>query len=153
MSNFAEHEQNVKTFVKNSEWRILNSGVCKGILTGGYTRNFAMLTGGKYFAYDKSKSYILLLEDHEKFSSTAAVSSYISHIEQHEFISNVTGLIFGHYSENVPEDLLKRLERFGVKYNVPVIYSDDFGHGVNHAVLPIGENAELDTDSQSLTFC
>jgi muramoyltetrapeptide carboxypeptidase LdcA involved in peptidoglycan recycling len=32
------------------------------------------------------------------------------------------------------------------------VYTDDFGHGTRHAVLPIGMNAELDADRQSLLF-
>ena len=145
---------NTVEFIKNSDWLIIkHSGICKGTLIGGYTRNFAMILGNMYFKYNKKNKYILFLEDHEKFSEVATVSSYLSHIEQHEFINNVSGLIFGHYSKNVPDALIKRLERFGEKYNIPVVYCDDFGHGVNHAILPIGETAELNTNNQSLVFC
>jgi Uncharacterized proteins, homologs of microcin C7 resistance protein MccF len=146
-------DKNVSEFTHNSEWKTLNAGKATGKLIGGYTRNFAMILGNsKYFKYDTQEKYILFLEDHEKFSSVAEVSSYISHIEQSEFIDNVTGLIFGHYSENVPTDLLNRLTRFGEKYNVPVIYTDDFGHGVNHAIFPIGVNAEFDSVNHKLRF-
>jgi len=144
---------NVTDFVSNSEWKTLYSGKAAGKLIGGYTRNFAMLLGNtKYFSYNKQEKYILFLEDYEKFSTVAAVSSYISHIEQSDFIGNVSGLIFGHYSENVPIDLLNRLQRFGEKYSVPVIYTDDFGHGVNHAIFPIGVTAELDGDKKICRF-
>ncbi len=149
-SNFTENSSN--NFIKNSEWKTLNEGICEGNLIGGYTRNFALMLGNKYFSYKKDENYILFLEDHETFSITAEVSSYISHIEQSDFICNVCGLIFGNYSENVPEDLLKRLERFGKKHNVPVVYTDDFGHGVNHAILPIGKSAKFNADNQTLTF-
>ena len=151
MSHFAGPSP--RKFAKNSDWRILCGGKCAGTLIGGYTRNFALLFGSEYFSYDVTKKYILFLEDHEKFSEVAAVSSYISHIEQHEFVNTIAGLIFGHYSENVPDDLLKRLGRFGERHGVPVIYCDDFGHGVNHAILPIGASAVLDADEQTLRFC
>lgn len=94
----------------------------------------------------------MFLEDHENFSKIAKVSSFISHIEQSDFINNVAGLIFGHYSEKVPDDLLKRLERFGEKHNVPVMYTDDFGHGRNHAIFPIGAMAKLDADNKQMIF-
>ena len=139
-------------FVKNCDWKSLHGDSCEGILIGGYTRNFALMLGSQYFHYDKEKKYLLFLEDHEKFSDVAKVSSFISHIEQHPFINNVTGLIFGHYSENVPIDLINRLERFGKRYNVPVVYTDDFGHGVNHAIFPIGANAMLDANEHSLVI-
>jgi muramoyltetrapeptide carboxypeptidase len=153
LTNFTEeHTGEFVEFVKNKDWEILNGGNCEGTLIGGYTRNFALMLGNKYFKFDKEKKYVLFLEDHEKFSSIAKVSSYISHIEQHEFIGNVAGLIFGHYSENVPDDLLRRLERFGKKYDIPVVYTDDFGHGVNHAIFPIGGNARFNADNQTLSF-
>lgn len=139
-------------FVSNSNWKTINNGVCEGILIGGYTRNFALLTGSTYFPYDNKVKYILFLEDHEKFSNINEVSSYISHIEQSSFINNVVGLLFGHYSTSPYPDLLQRLERFGKKYNVPVAYCDDFGHGVNHAILPIGAVSKLDTDKKILNF-
>ena len=85
-------------FVSNSKWRTINKGVCQGILIGGYTRNFALLTGSSYFTYDNKKKYILFLEDHEKFSQLNEVSSYIAHIEQSSFMENVVGLLFGHYT-------------------------------------------------------
>jgi len=154
-TQFRSHfiDKNISEFTHNSEWKTLYSGKAAGKLIGGYTRNFAMILGNsKYFKYDKYAKYILFLEDHKDFSGVAEVSSYISHIEQSDFIDNVTGLIFGHYSENVPIDLLNRLTRFGEKYNVPVIYTDDFGHGVNHAIFPIGVNAELDSANHKLRF-
>ena len=94
----------------------------------------------------------MFLEDHENFSTVAKVSSFISHIEQTDFIDNVAGIIFGHYSENVPTELLNRLKRFGEKYKVPVVYTDDFGHGINHAIFPIGADVQLNSEKPSLCF-
>jgi len=65
---------------------------------------------------------------------------------------NVTGLIFGHYCVNVPDDLLRCLERFGENHNIPVVYTDDFGHGAKHAIFPIGVDAKLDAGKQDLNF-
>lgn len=139
-------------FVSDSKWKILNSGVCEGELIGGYTGLFALMLMNKYFKYNKDGKYLLFLEDHEYFGNVGTVNSYLSFIEQSEFMQNVTGLIFGHYSVNVPEDLLRRLERFGTKNNIPVIYTDDFGHGTKHAIFPIGVKAKLDTEKQTLIF-
>ena len=49
-------------------------------------------------------------------------------------------------------ELLARLTRLGEKYGIPVAYCDDFGHGENHAVLPIGRAARLDTQAQTLRY-
>lgn len=149
-SNFVDG--NVTEFVKNSEWHTCNSGACEGVLSGGYTRNFALLLGSRYFPYNRDEKYLLFLEDHECFGKLNRVNSLISHIEQNDFINNVTGLIFGNYSDTVNPEILQMLERFGKAHKVPVVYNDDFGHGVNHAVLPIGVRAKLDADKKSLYF-
>lgn len=134
------------------EWRTVCSGSCEGLLIGGYTLNFSLLLGGTYFSYDPEQKYLLFLEDYKDFSSVSAVSVYLSHVEQNPFIDRVSGLIFGHYSDDVPEDLLRRLKRFGEKHGVPVVYSDDFGHYTKHSILPIGVSAKLDADAQTLRF-
>lgn len=151
---FSSHfiEDNCVEFISNSEWKILNEGICEGKLIGGYPSNFALLLGNKFFKYDKQQKYILFLEDLEEYSELSKLSSLISHMEQSDFIFNVAGLIFGHYSDNVNIDLLNRLKRFGLKYKVPVIYNDDFGHGVNHAILPIGRMVKVDTKTKKMTF-
>lgn len=152
--NFNAHliEGNSDSFIKNGDWQVLNGGICEGKLIGGYLRNFTLLFSSNYFKYDVDEKYLVFLEDHKDFSSVAKVSSFISHIEHGKFIDNIAGLIFGHYSENVPVELLQRLERFGKKYDIPVVYTDDFGHGTNHAIFPIGVNAVLDTENKSLEF-
>jgi muramoyltetrapeptide carboxypeptidase len=133
-------------------WKTICSGLCQGTLIGGYTMNFGWLLGGAYFSYAYDKTYILFIEDHEKYSEPVAVSAYLSHIEQSPFIRQVSGLVFGHYSDAVPEDLLNRLARFGSKHEVPVVYTDDFGHDTKHSILPIGAPARLDADAQTLSF-
>ncbi len=44
------------------------------------------------------------------------------------------------------------MERFGKRYSIPVAYCDDFGHGSNHAIFPIGRGAVLDTKNKTLLF-
>lgn len=139
-------------FISDSKWKTLNGGNCEGTLIGGYTPLFGLMLANEYFKYDADKKYLLFLEDHEKFSNVGAVSTYLAFIGQSAFMRNVAGLIFGHYSVNVPDDLLCCLERFGIKNDIPVVYTDDFGHGTRHAIFPIGFNAKLDADKQSLSF-
>jgi muramoyltetrapeptide carboxypeptidase len=151
-SHFVEGYNIGQQFVSDSQWKTLNGGYCEGTLIGGYTSLFGLMLSNKYFVYDKDEKYLLLLEDHEKFSDVGAVSTYLAFIAQSAFMRNVSGLIFGHYSVNVPETLLRCLERFGIKHNIPVVYTDDFGHGTRHAIFPIGVNAKLDADKYSLIF-
>jgi muramoyltetrapeptide carboxypeptidase len=134
-----------REFLHTGRWLPLTEGSADGTLIGGYTRNFALLLGSRYFSYDEDGRYLLFLEDHEKFSGVAEVSSYLSHIEQSGFIRRVTGLLFGHYAPDVPQHLLNRLERFGRAHGIPVVYCDAFGHSDDrHGILPIGVRGGLD---------
>ncbi|MCL2813148.1 MAG: LD-carboxypeptidase [Oscillospiraceae bacterium] len=150
-SHFIEGYE-AKRFVSDSTWKTLCGGLCEGTLIGGYSSLFGLMLANKYFKYDRDTKYLLFLEDHEKFSEVGAVGTYLAFIGQSEFMRNVTGLIFGHYCAGVPKDLLCCLERFGAEHDIPVVYTDDFGHGTRHAVLPIGARAKLDADSQCMDF-
>ena len=149
-SHFVEGHDDPRQFVSDSNWKTICGGSCEGTLIGGYSALFGLMLSNKYFSYDKNKKYLLFLEDHEKFSDVGAASTYLAFIGQSAFMHNVTGLIFGHYCVDVPQDLLRCLERFGEWHNIPVVYTDDFGHGTRHAILPIGVNACLDADNQRM---
>ena len=138
--------------VPNSEWKVQNHGIAEGILIGGYARNFAMLLGSKYCQFDPNEKYILFIEDHEMFGGSDYVSAMLTHIEQDKIMYNVTGVIFGNFSDNEHPELLSRLKRLGEAHQIPVVYCDDFGHGFNHAILPLGRRARLDTEKHLLRY-
>lgn len=144
-------EGGVARLAPNSRWLPLTEGVGQGTLLGGYLGNLALLAGGPYLPL-REQRYVLFLEDHEQFSPVARVSALLSHLEQSPLAGRVAGLLFGHYSAPVNGQLLERLRRFGERYRVPVAYCDDFGHGDNHAVIPIGRTARLDTAGGGLTY-
>ena len=139
-----------KEFRKASEWKTLYGGVSEGILVGGYIQNFALLLGSKYFSYNPKKKYILFIEDHEKYSWPARVSMLLAHIEQSEFMKNVSGFIFGHYSANENFEMDSILKRFSERNSIPMIKCDDFGHGKNQAIFPTGSHVNLDADNKQL---
>lgn len=141
----AEHE-------KNSPWLSLSPGVGEGVLCGGYTMNFALLLGTDYFPVDLTEPHLLFLEDHKMFGDEAHVSSLLACIEQSPFMKTVTGLLFGHFAGHPCPALYARLKLLGQRHRIPVVYCDDFGHGENHAILPIGRPARLDADTGRLTY-
>jgi muramoyltetrapeptide carboxypeptidase len=136
---------------KSGPWVICTKGKATGKLIGGYTRNFALMLSSPYFPW-KEEDHILFLEDHEKFSEVGAVACYLASIAQSPLMKTVKGLLFGHYAEVTPRSLIALLKRFGEEHQIPVAYSDDFGHGKNHAILPIGRMACLDTETEGLTL-
>jgi len=148
-SHFIEGND-IKSFVSDSAWKTLHGGNCEGILIGGYAALFALMLSNEYFKYDTDKKYLLFLEG--QFGNAGAAATLLAFIGQSAFMRNVAGLIFGHYSVSVPDALWQCLERFGSTHNIPVVYTDDFGHGAKHAIFPIGANAKLDADKQTFIF-
>lgn len=150
LSHFAKG--NVSHFVSNSQWHILVEGACKGVLLGGYLLNFALSLGNSFFPYPMDRDYILLLEESEKYQSVKDVGMFLTCIEQSPLMEHVTGLLFGHFSDEISSILFGILKRFGERNNIPAAYCDDFGHGFNHAIFPIGQRGALDTTSKTLIF-
>lgn len=136
----------------NSTWYTLTPGVAEGKLVGGYMENFIFVQGAGWIKPQPGEKYVLFLEDHEQFYRIDKISDLLARMEQSSFMPQVTGLLFGHYSAPVNEQLLQRLRVLGEKYGIPVAYCDDFGHGENHGILPIGAQARLDTTQQTLQY-
>ncbi len=142
----------VVSYTPATPWRRIHGGTAQGEMIGGYLGNYALIQNTKYYQLEKNKKYLLFLEDHEKFIEPAAVSRYLSALEQDGLFDLVGGLIFGHYSEH-PQPLIEEiLGRIGNKYNIPVVWTEDYGHGKFNSLFPIGVNAELDADTGSFQF-
>lgn len=136
----------------NSPWHTLNGGTAEGTLIGGYLENFIFIQGSGWVKPAPGEEYVLFIEDHEQFFAIEHESALIGRLEQTAIMPRVKGLLFGHYSAPVNERLLQRLRIFGEKHGIPVCYCDDFGHGENHAILPIGARVRLDADRQKLMY-
>lgn len=145
--------QDAPAHIASGPWQTIVPGKAEGTLLGGYARNFALLLGDpQQFPIDPDARFVLFLEDHEKFGGVDYVSAMLSNIEQRPFIRQVTGLLFGHYSEPTNPQLLARLRRFGQEHGIPVAYCDDFGHGAHHAILRVGHPVALDTEACTMRY-
>ena len=138
--------------VRSGEWKILRTGTGEGMLIGGYLRNFALLLGSRYCPLDLNDDYVLFLEDHEMFGDVSYVAAMLANIEQSDFMPRVRGLLFGHYSVKRYPHLYELLRRVGERWSIPVVYCDDFGHGENHAILPIGCRCGMDAARETLYY-
>lgn len=136
-------------YVKSAPWKIIRAGKCEGVLVGGYLVNYAALYGLEYYPEIPYDSSILFIEDHEMFSTPAIVSKWFSNLEHRNVFKNVKGLIFGHYSASDNQLIDDILYRIGEKYDIPVVKCEDYGHGSNNSILPIGVSAKLDTEKDS----
>lgn len=136
----------------NGNIETITPGKASGKLIGGYLLNFSLLMGNPYFTYDKSEKHILFLEENIAFNSPPAVSRYLSNIEQNDFFKTVCGIIIGNYSEKYSPDFMRVIKRFADKRCIPFIKCDDFGHGKNQAILPIGIKASIDAGNKKIQF-
>jgi muramoyltetrapeptide carboxypeptidase len=154
-AQFCEHfvsGYEARQFVSDSDWKVLCEGDCEGIIIGGYASEFAMMQSNRYFNFDPQKKYLLILEEHERFSVPEAVASFLGFIEQSPIMKNITGLVFGQFSVNENPILMGCLQRFGERNHLPVVYSNDFGHGTKHGILPLGRYGRLNTNNHNLLF-
>ena len=148
--NFARFTDRLVTgsteYVSASEWRTVCPGKAEGVIAAGYLANYDTLLRSDYYSVPE-EDCILVIEDHEKFSDTRIVSRWLNDMIQKGAFEHATGLIFGHYTSD-PEKLEKLfavLRRIGEKMGIPVVYTDDFGHGANMSIFPVGIRAAFDT--------
>lgn len=133
-------------------WRTIVPGAAEGRLIGGYLDNFIHLLGCGWVRPEPDRKYVLFIEDNECFFRIEHESVLLTRLEQSVIMPQVSGLLFGHYSMPANEQLMERLRRLGEAWHIPVAYCDDFGHGFNHAILPIGARARLDTERHTLQY-
>lgn len=129
-------------YKESSPWLTLREGVAEGTLVAGYLRNFCLLFSNPYVRMEQGP-VVLFLEDHEQFTEIGGVAGYLANLAMQPFARQVRGLVFGHYSDSPDQSLFDVLVRFGEKFDIPVWYTDDFGHGAHHAVLPIGRRVKV----------
>ena len=133
-------------------WRTIIPGEAPATLVGGYVDNFIHLLGCGRIKPESGKRYLLFMEDNERFFGIEHESVLLTRLEQSVIMPQVSGLLFGHYSLPNNEHLMERLYRLGERWGIPVAYCDDFGHGFNHAILPIGARAWLNTAEQAMYY-
>lgn len=138
-------------YFSSGPWYAVTHGKAEGTLVAGYLRNFVLLFANPYVRMEAGP-VVLFLEDHEQFTEVGGVAAYLALLAMQPFASQVRALVFGHYSDAVPDSLLGVLWRFGRQLGIPVAYTDDFGHGTHHAVLPIGRHVRVDVDEGRLDW-
>ena len=130
----------------------VHPGIAEGILLGGYLPNFSLMLGSPYLSLDPAQDYLLFWEDNERFSNPAVIAKHLAHLDQHGVFRHVTGMVVGHYASNPCPEFDALLARTAQRYDIPLLKTEDFGHGVHNAVLPIGIRARLDATAGTLSL-
>lgn len=137
---------------KSGPWRTLVPGKARGVLSGGYMENYTWLSNAGWILPEEGKEYILVLEEHRMFFGPEHFSDEIGRLEQAPIFRQAKGVLFGLYADEPNESVLQRMERLGRRHGIPVAYCEDFGHGKNNAIFPLGATAELDTREGTLRY-
>lgn len=138
--------QKGRSLVKNTGWKVINSGKAKGISLGGNLCTFNLLQGTSYFP--NIKNSILFFEDDELGGSYSAVEfdrNLQSVIHQPGF-RMVKGIIIGRFQKASEMDLIKIRHIIKSKKElskIPIIYDVDFGHTDPKITFPIGGKVEI----------
>lgn len=132
----------------------ITSGKCRGRLTGGNLSLLAALAGTA-FALRETKGKILFVEDVGE--QPYRIDRMLTQLRQTADLRQLAGIALGVFEDCNPKDpnsqsLIEVLkDRLG-DLGIPVIYGLSFGHIRDQFTLPMGIEAELDTETQTITF-
>lgn len=138
--------QKDRTLVRNSGWKVINTGRASGTVIGGNLCTFNLLQGTVYFP--NIKNSILFFEDDEFGGSYSAVEldRNLQSVIQQQGFSRVKGIIIGRFQKASEMDLIKIRHIIKSKKElskIPVIYDVDFGHTDPKITFPIGGKVEI----------
>ena len=125
-------------------FKVINSGVAEGELIGGNLSLFSNLITGKYIVNVKDK--ILFIEDLGFESPPGMISNYLYKMKQNGAFQKIKGIWIGNYEHESGITLEKIVMDVLEDINIPIIKSDNFGHGTFKTVIPIGTKARIDTN-------
>ena len=148
-------EINAKNESNLFKTEVITAGKCRGQLIGG---NLSLLSAmdGTPFALDNLKGKILFMEDIDE--RPYRVDRMLTQMLQSHDLSKLAGIALGIFEGCNPKtdenslslmDCLK--DRLG-NLGIPVIYGLSFGHISNQYTLPVGIEAEMDTETGILTL-
>ena len=121
----------------------LKKGKAKGILWGGNLSTLAALCGTDFIP---KENLILFLEDlNEPVYKIDKMLAQLFKIK--EISKNVKGIAFGEFKDIENEEMLKEVQKeIALKYKMPACTGFKFTHNKIKDTIPVGVQAELDTD-------
>lgn len=127
------------------EIKIIREGKAKGQLVGGNLTLTTDLISGKYKINFKNK--ILLMEDLAFEAIPEKVSHDLYKMKQEGIFDQISGIWIGNYDGEIPLEKILLDTIDDIEFNKPIIKSENFGHGEKKIVIPIGQEAKIDTNN------
>lgn len=128
------------------EIKIIHEGKATGKLIGGNLTLTTDLTSGKYKVDFNDK--ILLMEDLADEAIPQKVSHDLYRMKQENIFNQISGIWIGNYENEIPIEKILLDTIDDIEFNKPIIKSENFGHGEKKIVIPIGQEAVIDTNNK-----
>ena len=132
----------------------INKGKARGILIGGNLSLLAAMAGTDYLPEAKGK--LVFIEDVGE--KPYRIDRMLTQLRQAWQLGQSAGIAMGIFEDcqakeeerslSLTETVIDRIKEL----NVPAVYGLSFGHIANQCTLPVGIEAELDVEGQSLTL-
>jgi muramoyltetrapeptide carboxypeptidase len=138
---------------ENPGWTIANKGTAQGKLIGGHLGTLLCLAGTKY--WPDMRNHLLFFEIDEEEPSPTNVIRQLRQLEQLGVFDEISGLLVGRAPETVGlkgELSMESLLEDVVGRDIPVVTQMDIGHTTPIATIPIGVNAEISAEKNTLTL-
>ncbi len=133
--------------------RVVCSGKARGVAIGGNLATLTGMLGTPYFPYIENS--ILFLEDTD--FNGYDVDRTLTHLRLAGVFENVAGVVFGEFTDRTQDEVgafsIEEVIRRHFESGPPTLVDFNFSHGATTAVIPIGIDVEIDTDSDGfVTF-
>ena len=148
-----KHPEKLPDPTENPGWTTVQEGTAKGRLIGGHLGTLLCLAGTKY--WPNLKDHLLFFEVDEEEPSPTNVIRQLRHLQQLGAFDEISGLLVGRTPSVVglKDDMsMESLLEEVVGSDIPVVTQMDFGHTTPIATIPIGVNAEISTEKNTLTL-
>jgi muramoyltetrapeptide carboxypeptidase len=132
----------------------ITRGKCRGKLIGGNLSLLAAMAGTD-FALRDTKGKILFIEDIGE--QPYRIDRMLTQLKQTIDLRQLAGIALGVFEDCNPKDMTSQSlievfrDRLG-NLGIPVIYGLSFGHIRDQFTLPFGIEAEMDTETATMTF-
>ena len=128
---------------------ILNPGQASGPLVGGNLTCLCHLLGTPY--EPRFEGHLLFLED--RGEAPYRIDRMLSQLRLGGHLDEVVGVILGCFLDCGPIQDLYLIVQDAFRHTaIPILAGFDIGHGNDNMVVPIGLEADLDTEDGSLRF-
>ena len=135
--------------LKPREAAVLNPGRASGRLVGGNLTTLCHLMGTPY--EPPFKGHLLFLED--RGEAPYRIDRMLSQLYLGGRLDGVAGVILGSFQDCGPLEEVHAIVQETFRHAaIPILAGFDIGHGIDNLTVPIGLEANLDTEDASLRF-